>query len=328
MGNRSRTVNGIGAIIAETIGKLSNLRRSNTSRGPGKVLFFTNPANINGARATGTLTRSVFNSRGTYVHFSVDRCELRRDSRGLFNTPPKCIKCRNNNRLAGTIGGEPFDIVLFSRVRGTSPAVLSGFLRVLRSNHVASGRNGAICFKRAVVVFADGVNLAGRTASPRGTFESAPRHMPAVAVRSPAGRSAPRFEGEMARVLARNIGTCFGSGNHPRLLGELNSSGVIIFRFVGIGSTVSVYSCGLNGVYGAVGTRGGVSVVASSIVRVLRRGTVLRHTRNNHNINGVLRERFLGPLTDFVYALPSVPSILEYRDNRSNVRFRIVLNRG
>lgn len=138
------------------------------------------------------------------MHVSVSRCVRGRTISQLVNTPPNCINCSRNNRLARTVHHHPFTIVLFSRVRGTRPSIFGIVLRVLSSNHIASTRNHAISFGGAVVVVADGVKSRcvlsltnrSRRCSRVGT------HI----VRTLHNGFQPRFLGQISRVVVfRNL---------------------------------------------------------------------------------------------------------------------------
>lgn len=150
--NRSSTIRGVMGTVRHGHINLGS------PGGPVKAFVFLKPANINGARLTGGLTRCLFSSTSTLIHVSVDRCLRGFTISHLVNTPPKCMNCRRNNRLARGIHHGPCSIILLSRVRGTRPSIFGLLLRILSRNHLASDLNEQVSFGGAVLVVASGVN--------------------------------------------------------------------------------------------------------------------------------------------------------------------------
>lgn len=216
--NRSRTIR----TISETVHH--NEIKLGSPGGPVNSFVFLNPANINGARLYGTLTTTVFNSRGTVVELSVSRCVRGRAISHLVNSPPKCINCSRNNRLARGMEEGPCSIMLFSRVRGTRPSIFGVLLRVLSSNILASNRNEHISFGGYVVVVASGINT-GLVSRGRGTFNFTTN----------TGRLR-RGRGRVGSTMVNRLHGAF----HPRFLGEMSS--VVMFRHLagrGVGRVTS-----------------------------------------------------------------------------------------
>ncbi len=122
---------------------------------------FMKPANMNGARLMGILSRRLFSAPRALVELSVSRFVRGRSMSHVVNTPPKCINCSRTKRLARGMEEGPCSIILFSRVRGTRPSILGVLLRVLSSNGIASTRNEAIGFRGAVIIVASGTKDSG-----------------------------------------------------------------------------------------------------------------------------------------------------------------------
>lgn len=246
---------------------------------PINSFVFLNPANINGARLYGTLTRTVFNSRGTVLHLSVDRCVRGRAISGLVNSPPKCMNFRRNNRLARGMEEGPCSIMLFSRVRGTRPSMFGVLLRVLRSNELASSRNEAISFGGAVVVVASGINTE-LVARGRDSLNFGSR-----------GRGIRRDRGgSVGRLMANRLHGMF----HPRFLGHISS--VVIFGGLG-GSRVGRVTIGvlgaLRGHLSGVGV--GVDFASGTVDRVTS-GNFSRGC-NTEPLHHTVRGRVRSPLS-------------------------------
>lgn len=217
-GRRSRELLGVRRVLRRevinrsgTISTITETVEHNEIKvgGPGEPLnsfVFLNPANMNGARLYGSLTRTVFNSRSTVVGLSVDRCVRGRAMSGLVNSPPKCINFSRNNRLARGVEEGPCSIILFSRVRGTRPSIFGVLLRVLRSNILASSGNHGISFGGTVVVVASGINTTGvvddgSTLNFNNSSGSTGGDVRSLIVRSLGGAFGPRFLGEVSSVV-------------------------------------------------------------------------------------------------------------------------------
>ncbi len=222
--------------------------------GPGHPVndfVFLNPANMNGALLTGCLTRCVFNSTSTLVHVSVDRFVRAFDMSHLINTPPKCINCRRNKRLARGVHHGPCSVILFSRVRGTGPRICGLLLRMLSTKFVASKLNEGVSFGGAIVVVASGINAQRLhrfkrkikfSARSRGSG-SCTRRMARGTLR---GAFSPRFLGHVSSVV--RFGTLSLRGVHH--VAHLRVSGFVRqygLRRVGIamaGGTIGLLTGG------------------------------------------------------------------------------------
>lgn len=231
---RSRTINTITQTIGEKEIKLGSPGH------PVNSFLFLKPANINGARLSGTLTRTLFKGRSTVVHISVSRCVRGRSISGVVKSPPKCINRRRNKRLDSRIHARPCSIVLFSRVRGTRPSMFGMLLRILSSKRVASSRKEGISFSGAIVVVASGTNT-GTVIRPGG-------------LKFTAGRSPTDSCGGVGRGIVSRIGRVF----HPRFLGQV--SRVVMFRSLNGRRVGGVISLVYGRFAGHLGVRVGVSL--------------------------------------------------------------------
>lgn len=210
MMNRSRTMGSVSETVEESETNLGSPGE------PVNSFLFLKPAKIKGARLYGTLTRIRFNSRGRVVEVSVSRCVRGRTMSGLVNSPPKCMKCGRNNRLARGMEEGPCSIILFSRVRGTRRSMFGVLLRVLSSNELASSGNHVISFGGAVLVVASGIKTAGVGGGGRRMLKFN------------AGGSGRRRAGSRCSGVGRDVVKRLGRGFGPRFLGEVSS--VVMFR--------------------------------------------------------------------------------------------------
>lgn len=207
---RSTTVSGIIGSVRHGHVKLGSPGR------PVNIFVFLNPANIKGACLTGGLTRRVFNSTSTLFHVSVDRCTRKFGASQLVNSPPKCINCSRNKRLARGMHHGPCDVILLSRVRGTGARIFGLLLRMVSRKELASKGNHLVSFHGAVVVVASGTNAQrlgrfnenmnfgtnkvndGKVPVSRGSG----RCTHDIVRGRLSGRFTPRFLGHLSRVVA------------------------------------------------------------------------------------------------------------------------------
>lgn len=246
-------------------------------RSPGQPVnsfVFLNAANINGARLTGTLTRCLFSSRGVVAHVSVDRCRRGFDTAHLVNTPPKCINCSRNNRLARTVHHGPCSIILFSRVRGTRPSMFGVLLRILSSKQLASGGKHIIGFGGAVVVVADGVKSSLVHRGFRGV--------------------APRARSGIISRAGIRILRLLGGAVHPRFLGHVSS--VVVFAPLGRRRVHGVIVIRLGDI-GGVLTRGKVTLRFASTTLAFVSSGKFSPRFNTHPMGHIVRGCILGRLS-------------------------------
>lgn len=265
---RSRTVTTIS----------STMHHDHTNlRSPGQPVnsfVFLNAAKINGARLTGTLTRFLFSSRAVVAHVSVDRCRRGRDISHLIKTPPKCMKCSRNKRLARTVHHGPCSMMLFSRVRGTRPSMFGVLLRMLSSKQLASGGNHIMGFGGAVVVVASGVNDGCVRDRVRGLGNTGGRRM----IRRAGGR--------MVGVL--------GGAVHPRFLGHVSRA--VVFLPLARGSVGRVILLRVGDMRGVL-TNGKMRLrLASTTLSFLSRINCSPRF-NTHPMGETVRECLLGSLS-------------------------------
>lgn len=200
--NRSGTVTALMGTVREDHMNLGS------PGGPVNAFVFLNPANINGARLTGRLTGLVFNSTSTLVHVSVDRCVRGFAMSHLMKTPPKCMNCRRNKRLARGMEHGPCSVILLSRVRGTRPSMFGVLLRIVSRNQLASDCNEAMSFGGAVIVVASGVKahrlgrFKGKVKFTTRIHASSGRCSHDIVAGTLGGSFTPRFVGHLSRVVA------------------------------------------------------------------------------------------------------------------------------
>lgn len=241
---------------------------------PVKSFVFLKAANMNGARLTGTLTRFLFSSRAVVAHVSVDRCRRGRDISHLIKTPPKCMKCSRNKRLARTVQHGPCSMMLFSRVRGTRPSMFGVLLRMLSSKQLASGGKHIIGFGGAVVVVASGVKDSCVRDRVRGLGDSGGRRM-------------------IRRAGGRIVGV-LGGAVHPRFLGHVSRA--VVFLPLARGRVERVILLRVGNIRGVL-TKGNMRLgLASTTVGFVTR-TNCSPRFNTHPMGETVRHCLLGSLS-------------------------------